>query len=123
LGSNRKEIMATKVITIIIDTVDQSLETVLAAAINEVHSLGHTVKSVRVADDAGEQVVPTNQIAGVTVPAPSTGDTTAEATPPVAPAPSETPAVPDTTVPADVPVDVPVDPTSVTTTPSDPSTT
>ncbi len=62
--------MANKVLTFVIDTLEPELDSVLAAAINEIHNLGHKIKEIRVADDAGETKVPVNTVAGVTVPQP-----------------------------------------------------
>lgn len=91
--------MANKIITLVIDTLEQSLDSVLAAAINEVHTLGHTVKEVRVTDDSGEVKVPLNTIEGVTVTEP-----VPQVTVPAEPTPEEPPAEAP-------PVDAPVDPT------------
>lgn len=109
--------MAVKVLTIIVDTAEQSLDSALSAAINELHSLGHSVKEVRVTDDTGEAKVPLNTIEGVDLPPepepapepPATTPVTADVTP----TPPTEAAIPD----PNLPVDVPPDPTSVT--PSD----
>lgn len=115
--------MASKVLTFIIDTADQTLDSAMAALINEVHSLGHTVREVRVTDDTGESKVPVNTIAGVnppdatppveeppaTTPEPAPVDPTPDPTP-SDPSPSDSTDVPD--APVDVPVDTPPTPTA-----------
>lgn len=59
--------MANKIITFVIDTLEPELDSVLAAAINELHNLGHKVKEVRVSGDTGEAKVAINTVEGVTV--------------------------------------------------------
>lgn len=59
--------MANKIITFVIDTLEPELDSVLAAAINELHNLGHKVKEVRVSGDTGEANVAINTVEGVTV--------------------------------------------------------
>ena len=63
-----RNVMSNKVITFVIDTLDPKLDHILAAAINEINSAGHTLKQVRVTDDSGEVVVPPNTVEGVNPP-------------------------------------------------------
>jgi hypothetical protein len=60
--------MANKVLTLVFDTVEADLDHIIAAAVNEINSAGHTLKEIRVADDSGEVKVPPNTVAGVTPP-------------------------------------------------------
>jgi hypothetical protein len=76
--------MGNKVVTLILDTVSEELDSVLAAAVNEAHKLGHTVKEVRVMGDSGEQKVPVNTVPGVTEQAPAPMAVQAPANEPVA---------------------------------------
>lgn len=62
--------MANGVITIVFQKAEQVLDSVIAAAVNELNNLGHTVKEVRVMGDTGEVKVPLNTVAGVVVPEP-----------------------------------------------------
>lgn len=63
--------MANKnVLTVVFDAVEQDLSHVFAAVVNELHSGGNTVHTVRVMNDSGENALPVNTIPGVTVPEP-----------------------------------------------------
>lgn len=53
------------VLTIVFDKAEQKVDSVIAAAVNELHNLGHTVKEVRVAGDAGEAKIALNQVEGI----------------------------------------------------------
>src|ERR1700734_2273803 len=57
--------MGNKVLTIVFDTAEQKFDSVIAAAVNELHSLGHVVKQVRLAGDSGEAKVALNQVEGI----------------------------------------------------------
>lgn len=61
-----------KILTIVFKTAEQDISSAMAAAVNELHKLGHSVKEVRLTDDSGETKVAVNQIAGVTEPDPAT---------------------------------------------------
>lgn len=63
------------VLTIVFDKAEQKIDSVVAAAVNELHSLGHIVKEVRVTGDSGEAKVALNQVEGIV----STAVDTAEA--------------------------------------------
>lgn len=60
-----------KILTIVFKTAEQDISSAMAAAVNELHKLGHSVKEVRLTDDSGETKVAVNQIAGVTEPDPA----------------------------------------------------
>lgn len=69
------------VLTVVFDKAEQKIDSVIAAAVNELHALGHVVKEVRVMTDTGEAKVPINTVPGVVPP-----DAVAPvAAPPVAP--------------------------------------
>lgn len=53
------------VLTIVFDKAEQKIDSVVAAAVNELHSLGHVVKEVRVTGDSGEAKVALNQVEGI----------------------------------------------------------
>lgn len=53
------------VLTIVFDKAEQKIDSVVAAAVNELHNLGHTVKEVRVMGDSGEAKVALNQVEGI----------------------------------------------------------
>lgn len=57
--------MANGILTIVFEKAEQKLDTVIAAAANELTKLGHTVKEVRVMGDSGEAKVALNQVAGI----------------------------------------------------------
>jgi hypothetical protein len=57
--------MANSVLTIVFEKAEQKLDTVIAAAANELTKLGHTVKEVRVMGDSGEAKVALNQVEGI----------------------------------------------------------
>jgi predicted HAD superfamily phosphohydrolase len=57
--------MAKSVLTIVFEKAEQKLDTVIAAAANELTKLGHTVKEVRVMGDSGEAKVALNQVEGI----------------------------------------------------------
>ena len=60
--------MSTNVLTIVYDKAEQKLDTVIAAAVNELGKLGHVVKEVRVMGDSGEAKVALNTIEGILPP-------------------------------------------------------
>ncbi len=100
--------MANKVLTIIFDTVEADLDPIIAAAIDEIHKAGHSIKEIRLTDDSGEVKVPTNQVAGVTVHVPVTADNpTGDVPAPPAETPVDAPVsetIPDPNLPTDTPV-------------------
>lgn len=57
------------VLTVVYDKAEQKIDSVIAAAVNELQNLGHTVKEVRVMGDSGEAKVALNTIEGI-IPAP-----------------------------------------------------
>jgi hypothetical protein len=57
--------MANSILTIVFEKAEQKIETVVAAAVNELHNLGHTVKEVRVMGDSGEAKIALNQVEGI----------------------------------------------------------
>lgn len=57
--------MSNSVLTIVFEKAEQKLDTVIAAAANELTKLGHTVKEVRVMGDSGEAKVALNQVEGI----------------------------------------------------------
>lgn len=70
MGSNQNQLkgtsqMANSVLTIVFQKAEQKLDTVVAAAVNELHNLGHIVTEVRVMGDSGEAKVALNQVAGI----------------------------------------------------------
>jgi hypothetical protein len=65
--------MSNKVLSIVFQTAEQKLDTVIAAAVNELHNLGHTVSEVRVTSDSGEAKVALNTVEGL-LPAPVKAD-------------------------------------------------
>jgi hypothetical protein len=81
--------MANKVLTFIIDTLEPELDAIFAAAIDEIHKAGHSIREIRLTTDAGEEKVPVNTVAGVTVPVPVTADNPTGALP--TPPPEVTP--------------------------------
>jgi hypothetical protein len=69
MGSNqlptKGNLMANSVLTIVFEKAEQKLDSVIAAAANELTKLGHTVKEVRVMGDSGEAKVALNQVEGI----------------------------------------------------------
>lgn len=53
------------VLTIVFDKAEQKLDSVIAAAVNELHSMGHIVKEIRVTGDSGEAKIALNQVEGI----------------------------------------------------------
>ena len=109
--------MANKILTIVFDTTEESLDSIIAAAVNEITALGHNLKQIRLADDSGEAIIPPNTVEGVVPPeepAPAEPETPAADEP----APSDTPVTVPTEAPEDVPADEPVDPTEASSTES-----
>lgn len=57
------------VLTVVFDKAEVKLDSVIAAAVNELHSLGHVVKEVRVMGDSGEAKIALNTVEGILPPA------------------------------------------------------
>lgn len=53
------------VLTVVFDKAEVKLDSVIAAAVNELHSLGHVVKEVRVMGDSGEAKIALNTVEGI----------------------------------------------------------
>jgi hypothetical protein len=53
------------VLTIVFDKAEQKLDSVIAAAVNELHNMGHVVKEIRVTGDSGEAKIALNQVEGI----------------------------------------------------------
>lgn len=104
------------VLTVVFDKVEQKLDPVIAAAVNELHNLGHIVKEVRVMSDSGEVKVALNTVEGIlhpTAPAEPPAPPAADAPPPAPPAEVPPPAADAPTTTSTVegaPVDTPPPP-------------
>lgn len=102
------------VLTVVFDKAEVKLDSVIAAAVNELHNLGHVVKEVRVMGDTGEAKVALNTIEGIlpvgvkdaVETAAKVVSDVANVVDPATTAPATTAPVADT-APADIPVDTP----------------
>lgn len=104
-----------KVLTIVYEEAQQIIDSAIAAVVNEIHNLGHTVKEVRVMGDTGETKVALNTVAGVNPEVAGEPAPPVQTAPPIA-APVETPVTAPTEPPAvdatgtGAPVDTPTTP-------------
>lgn len=110
--------MANKVLTIVYEEAKQVIDSAVAAVVNELHDLGHTIKEVRLMGDSGEQKLDLNTVEGVTPEAAGNPPPEPETVPEAEQAPEQA-AIPPTTetgttgAPVDEPTEPPVaDPTS-----------
>lgn len=85
-----------KVITVVIDTIEEDLSKVLGDFVNALHGGNTAVKQVRVMDDTGEKVHPIENLPGVENTAPESPTT------PTEPTPINAPGVPATAPPSSV---------------------
>ncbi len=106
------------VLTVVFDKVEQKLDPVIAAAVNELHNLGHIVKEVRVMSDSGEVKVALNTVEGIVgavaaatpiaPPAPTEPTPTPTSVAEVEGAPVDTPSIPQAPVLGAAPTSTPV---------------
>lgn len=105
--------MANKVLTIVYQEAEQAIDSAIAAAVNEIHNLGHSVKEVRIMGDSGEAKVALNTVEGIAkevLDGPPATSAPSKSTPPPVDTPAETPVTAPTadTTSTGAPVDEPV---------------
>lgn len=90
--------MGNKILTFVVEEAENVWDSVVAAAVNEIHNLGHKIKEVRVMGDTGEQKLALNTVEGVNPEAigeaPATPPAEEPPAEPVEPEPVEPPAEP-----------------------------